>query len=311
MSTTHPPYAVGQRVQHGYAGAVGTVTDATGGRVAVRIDGGGTDSAPAHFRTWRILPAVDSLYRDERPAAQPDDAYWTDTVVKQGHADYCLAWGHVTGAPRCGRCGETTPVGEEAPAQPGHAYSFYVGSSVVFDAHSESGAILPTPLQGVVVDRVWGVWDDSLEAVNVYQTRLSDDETALRVAYGAAIATGNDAVLVTRDAFKGEADRAMTATARYRVSTVRAEEGNRTLVGNPHDTVNVGDEITTRYGRATVTRKGSVAGWATLFDGQEIRWETAQLSPADMTGYQFVPDIRGDEIAWLVSADASVSTVSA
>lgn len=49
-----------------------------------------------------------SIYRDSYPLLAPEDAHWTDSVVQQGHADYCDAYGHadarVNG--RCARCGD-------------------------------------------------------------------------------------------------------------------------------------------------------------------------------------------------------------
>ena len=61
--------------------------------------------------------AIDSIYGTQQPYAvstNDPEAHWGDTVVTQGHADYCAAYGHVTfvanitGKPseRCGRCGE-------------------------------------------------------------------------------------------------------------------------------------------------------------------------------------------------------------
>ena len=61
--------------------------------------------------------AIDSIYGTQQPyAVSTNDpyAYWTDTVVAQGHADYCATYGHVTfvahitgkQSERCGRCGE-------------------------------------------------------------------------------------------------------------------------------------------------------------------------------------------------------------
>lgn len=76
--------------------------------------------------------AIDSTFGTQHPFAlstNEPDAYWTDTVVTQGHADYCEAFGHVgftvtsTGhqSERCGRCGDLLAdspavVQEPAPA---------------------------------------------------------------------------------------------------------------------------------------------------------------------------------------------------
>lgn len=56
-----------------------------------------------------------SPYAKSFPLAQPDDAHWTDTVVTQGHVEYCAAHGHATNVvsgvlqPLCPRCGEAIP----------------------------------------------------------------------------------------------------------------------------------------------------------------------------------------------------------
>ncbi|WP_460802278.1 hypothetical protein [Microbacterium sp. GXF6406] len=61
--------------------------------------------------------AIDSYFGTEQPYAlstKDPDAHWTDTVVSQGHADYCATYGHATFAvastgklsERCGRCSE-------------------------------------------------------------------------------------------------------------------------------------------------------------------------------------------------------------
>ena len=109
--------------------------------------------------------------------------------------------------------------------------------------------------------------------------RLADDSTAQRIAYAIAIATGNDCVMVTRDLARGEGDRAMTSIRRFIVSEEsRVAFGNRTLYGSPYRTSGATDFVD-------------------------------EISPG--LGYRFVPDVKGDEIAYLVHADASVSAVSA
>lgn len=56
-----------------------------------------------------------SPYAKSFPLAQPADAHWTDTVITQGHVDYCKEHGHakyiIDGVDqgRCPRCGELTP----------------------------------------------------------------------------------------------------------------------------------------------------------------------------------------------------------
>ena len=55
-----------------------------------------------------------SPYAASFPLTAPADAHWTDTVVKQGHVDYCAAHGHATWTDdgvdmgRCPRCGAVT-----------------------------------------------------------------------------------------------------------------------------------------------------------------------------------------------------------
>lgn len=73
-------------------------------------------------RTARISETLDAMraaaepqespYARSFPLAAPADAHWTDTVVTQGHVDYCAEHGHATFtndgviSPRCPRCGE-------------------------------------------------------------------------------------------------------------------------------------------------------------------------------------------------------------
>lgn len=60
------------------------------------------------------------LYRMSFPLAQPEDAHWGDTVVTEGHAQYCREYGHATytedGVTRtyCPRCGDAVTVPEIA-----------------------------------------------------------------------------------------------------------------------------------------------------------------------------------------------------
>lgn len=57
------------------------------------------------------------------PVAAPADAHWTDSVVTQGHADYCAAWGHATFTndgrvdARCPRCGDALEEAQRVAAQ--------------------------------------------------------------------------------------------------------------------------------------------------------------------------------------------------
>lgn len=152
------------------------------------------------------------------------------------------------------------------PALP--SYSFYVGETYWYDAHvgSKAAEAMPGELRIDAHDsreRLYGVWEGKTERVAVYRLPLADDAVAQRIAYAIAILTGNECVMVTRDAFMGESDRAMNSTARFRVSARITEDGNRTLYD------------------------GTVLG----------------------RGYRFEPDVKGDEIAFLVHADATVSAV--
>lgn len=62
-------------------------------------------------------------YATSFPVAAPESAHWTDTVVTQGHADYCAAYGHATWtadgvvSQRCARCGDTLDAAFCAQAQ--------------------------------------------------------------------------------------------------------------------------------------------------------------------------------------------------
>ena len=164
-------------------------------------------------------------------------------------------------------CGATE---SDAPAQP--SYSFYVGTTPTHDAHlngARAADAFPLEIARSVFEsriRTYGVWEGETEETAIYEARLADDATAQRIAYAIAILTGNDCVMVTRDAFKGESDRAMTSTARYRVREVMTTEGDRTLYQVDHDA-------------------------------------------DDNLGYRFERDVKGDEIAYLVHSDASVTPV--
>lgn len=45
-------------------------------------------------------------YKDSFPLAEPDDAHWTDRVIKEGHVGACKIWGHEDRMGICKRCGE-------------------------------------------------------------------------------------------------------------------------------------------------------------------------------------------------------------
>jgi hypothetical protein len=174
--------------------------------------------------------------------------------------------------------GETA---DDTPADTGHAYTFYVGSTSQHGAHDEDDAWTLRAIvgQGDAPDYIWGVWDGEVEATAAYQLRLADDATAQRIAYALAILTGNDCVMVTRDLARGEGDRAMASVRPFIVSQEsRVAFGNRTLYTSPYRNSGAPDFVD-------------------------------EISPG--LGYRFVPDVKGDEIAYLVWADASVSAVSA
>lgn len=209
-------------------------------------------------------------------------------------------------------------IGVETEAQPEPvalpAYSFYVGSVDFYDAHTRTAALeaVPAAMRDAAQDeclRLWGVWEGRTEAVTVYELRLSDDSAAQRIAYAMAVATGNESILVTRDATQADCDRAMTSTARYRVTAESVREGNRTITGRPLDRVSVGETVTLWGEEWEISRKGTQAGWA-VRNGEERRWSEFDLPIDGLPGYRFEPDARGDEIAFLVWSDASVSAVA-
>lgn len=153
-------------------------------------------------------------------------------------------------------------------------YDFFVGSTARHDAHNGyrdavarlfySANLLPR------VQNVYGVWEGETENVAQYTVELADDAAAQRVAYGLAILTGNDAVLVSRLAIKGEESLVFGSTRAYRVSEETRFSGNRTIVGNPFHGCNGWDET---------------------------------------PGYAYVPDSRGSHVAYLVWSDARVTAV--
>lgn len=100
-----------------------------------------------------------------------------------------------------------------------HTYSLYVGTTPTHDAHG-------TPIVELPRDLTWGVWDGQIERVAVHQINAYDDASATRSARQLAIATGNDAVMVVRDASRTGVDARDT---RYRVRAYVVSEGNRTL----------------------------------------------------------------------------------
>lgn len=68
--------------------------------------------------TTNTNPAKDSIFGRTFPLLADHDApdySWTDSVVTQGHADYCALYGHASwiidgiSQGRCPRCGDLTP----------------------------------------------------------------------------------------------------------------------------------------------------------------------------------------------------------
>jgi hypothetical protein len=78
----------------------------------------------------------------------------------------------------------------------------------------------------------YGEWEGVREAVGVYRIELANDAIAHRLAFGIAVITRNDAILVTRPLMNGEGDNSMNSTARFRVEPHIAYSGNRTIVPN-------------------------------------------------------------------------------
>lgn len=105
-------------------------------------------------------------------------------------------------------------------------YSFYVGTTPTHHAHNDAypglyGYAPPT--------LVWGVWDGVTEPVAIYDVRLDDDAAATRFAASIASLTGNDAIMVNRDASRTGVDARDT---RYRVRSIVVQDGDRTLLNH-------------------------------------------------------------------------------
>lgn len=115
-----------------------------------------------------------------------------------------------------------------------NTYSFYVGSTDTHDAHSGYRGDLARMLAQLAdaprVTNLWGVWDDEVERVARYDVTLADDATALRVAYALTVLTGNECVMVTRDALPVQDGFTMSSARAYRVTREIRYSGNRTLM---------------------------------------------------------------------------------
>lgn len=81
-----------------------------------------------------------SAYAASFPVAAPADAHWTDRTVKQGHADYCAAYGHaewiVDGVDqhRCPRCGTVTDADARAALITGETDTYVSPAAVAVAA---------------------------------------------------------------------------------------------------------------------------------------------------------------------------------
>jgi hypothetical protein len=152
-----------------------------------------------------------------------------------------------------------------------NAYLAYIGTGTV---SSRSAAFDALP-KGQRSESFWtklecvGVWEGVAEEVTRIRFDAPDDATAQRYAYAMAVLSGNDAVLISREAIAGEDDFTMSSARAFRVATVAAYAGeNRTVAAD-----NLIDAL-------------HAPGWA------------------------YTPDVRGDEVAYLVWADGHVSPVS-
>lgn len=152
-----------------------------------------------------------------------------------------------------------------------HEYRFYVGSSESWHGHwtiRNVGSVAMGTLT-----KLCGVWDGKREATGVLTVTLQGDAAAQRLAYGLAVTTRNDTVLVVRDVIPGERTLSLTSTSRY-VVTMRhgLTAGNRTLYETPAD------------GNETIRDDGA-AGWA------------------------FAHATFGEYVAYLVNADTTVEAI--
>lgn len=113
-------------------------------------------------------------------------------------------------------------------------YTFFVGSTDWYDAHSSTQHADAFPSlefwrNNAVCQNVYGVWEGETENVLQVTVPLADDAAAHMIAYAIARRTGNDAVLVSRLAIKGEESLVFGSPRRYLVSEETRFSGNRTL----------------------------------------------------------------------------------
>jgi|SRR6478735_5504936 len=160
----------------------------------------------------------------------------------------------------------------DAPAAETSRYSFFVGSTTFYDAHTGTHAAdaFPRGTRHIAHEgrvKAYGVWQGERENVAIYAADLASDEIAQRIAYAIATATGNDAVMVSRLAFDADNFATFGSPAAYRCQAETTCEGDRTIP---------------------------------LYDGSY---------PSNGVGIRYTPDRRGGLVVWLVNADATVSAV--
>lgn len=131
-------------------------------------------------------------------SARDTDAHWTDTIVTQGHVDYCAAHGHASWehdgvvVPRCPRCGVSTDapyVAEDAEhaelyaaialVRDDMAASWDYGTDAECMAHARNTLTLP----GVTsVIGGYPLHDDGTPVFRAYVAVLSASEDAIAAA---------------------------------------------------------------------------------------------------------------------------------
>ena len=142
-------------------------------------------------------------------------------------------------------------------------YSLFVGSTATYDAHLKRSTVVeafPPAMREAVEDsilRASGVWNGERENVAIYSVDLASDDIAQRIAYAIAIATGNDAVMVTRGATDADDVATFGSLAAYRVAAEQSTTANRTIL--PYaDGRYPSNGVGIRY---TPDRRGHVVAW--------------------------------------------------